>query len=413
MAVEEDEKKRIEELLRGAAEAGGGYDPASLLHELSRLEQADARAALERVARLDMAIPLMLKLAAAGDGWPSALAAEVLGTVRTAAAASALQTLVAGPVGDGVRKAARRALHRLASQGIRPSPAAPAAGEGSRAAGAREDCLASPFDASGDRVVMFGFSRHGETEIARMILNEESGIIDMFTAESDEDRFRREMSRLLTEKELPWVEIPADYGRHLVMEAHSRNSSTGTPLPVDFLAWKDRVARPQREYPLPLIFTVVNAAEVRWDPRYLDWSPQLLDLGEFMAWRLDASRLESLGMEWARRQRTGLVLEEVGPEGDTEHAVKWIVERYFDAKTRVFFKRRLEETAYMLWRRDRTLHAKMALAAALAMEPPDRRLDDHPFLVELVLYNLKILSVLMEEQQQKEIRPGVRLILPR
>jgi len=132
-----------------------------------------------------------------------------------------------------------------------------------------------------------------------------------------------------------------------------------------------------------------------------------------MAWRLDASRLESLGMEWARRQRTGLVLEEVGPEGDTEHAVKWIVERYFDAKTRVFFKRRLEETAYMLWRRDRTLHAKMALAAALAMEPPDRRLDDHPFLVELVLYNLKILSVLMEEQQQKEIRPGVRLILPR
>jgi len=68
--------------------------------------------------------------------------------------------------------------------------------------------------------------------------------------------------------------------------------------------------------------------------------------------------------------------------------------------------------AYLLWKLTRVERAKMALAAALAMEPPDRPLVGHPFLRAMVEWSLEVVTAMVQGEQAKVVKPGVQLHLP-
>jgi hypothetical protein len=409
-----EEVDRVEDMLLAAAAAGEEYDPAGLLHELARLPEREARAALERLARERGvgAVSLLLKLASVGVAGPAIWATEALGTIRDIGAASALQVLASRSADGGVRKAARRGLHRLASLEIHPSVAAPAGEEKRGAAMPAPTSFASPIDGEGGRGVWCGFGREGDVDALGLVLNDEKGIVELVSAEMSRRRFDEQVSRLLGNEDLPWVEIPFDYCRHLVQEAHSLNAISGTPLPLEYLTWRDRIGRPEQEYPRPLVYSVLSSAEVRWDPRYLDRSDELFELEMFRMWVLDRQEMEEFVRERVMALQSGLLLAGASAETRDRLVVDRAVQRLFDLRRRALYKRRLEEMAYLLWKLTRVERAKMALAAALAMEPPDRPLVGHPFLRAMVEWSLEVVTAMVQGEQAKVVKPGVQLHLP-
>jgi len=80
--------------------------------------------------------------------------------------------------------------------------------------------------------------------------------------------------------------------------------------------------------------------------------------------------------------------------------VKNTARLFFDDKNRSSFQRRLEDTAYILWKAGKTEDSKSAFAAALAFTPGGIPSEDHPFALKTVKQNFKFLK----EQTQKEKR---------
>ena len=356
----------------------------------------------------------MLKEVAMGPDERLALAATgLLGAVRDQAAACALQELAAGSPSSAVRKAARREIHRLVSFGI--SAAAPTAAP--TIAGRRVEwpvyrTLASPIDGDGNRAIWFALQSGADVELISLLINDQVGIKDAVAEEMSTSRFDREARRFLEDATLPWVDMPADYCRYLIEEAHSLNATSGTALLVDYLAWRERIGRPEQIYERPLVYSVINAMEVRWDPRYLDSSGNLFDLPMFQSWLFERSEVGEFVREMITARQAGIVLAGMGNEARSRMVVDRAMVKLFDARRRALYKRRLEEMAYVLWKLDLGYHAREALAAAMALEPPDRSLQNHSFVRRMVEWSLEVAMESVRGERTKTVMPGIQLHLP-
>ncbi len=272
--------------------------------------------------------------------------------------------------------------------------------------------IASPIDWRGHRALWIGFWGGGDIDLLAFLLDEETGIEEASQRALARSRFDRMDEKLFQDRELPWIEMPIDYCRHLIEEAHTRNAATRTRLPLDYLAWRDRLGRPEKTHEQSLVYSVISAAEVRWDPRYLDSSYKLYKLPMFGSWLMEKSALGEFVRERAMAQRTGLVLPGRGNDARDQMVLDGAVQKLFDAKRRALLKRRLEEMAYLLWRLDQGFQARQALAAGIALEPADRPLVSHPFVREMVRLSLDEAAAEMEGERTREVRPGVQLYLP-
>jgi hypothetical protein len=414
-----EEAERMEQQVRAAAlgEEGGAGAAAGALRGLPA---GEARRILDSVAS-DLgaqAVELLRELALRPEGELAVHAAEALGSIRDASAAGALQRVSAESRDRAVTKAARRALHRLASRGFHPPASEPKGTVSERRPERRTDrapvfgSYASFIDGAGHRAIWLALEGGGGLDLLTLLTGESEGILDAHVYETDRAAFRREVERVTRDDTFPWTEIPADYSRHLLEEAHALNAAKRRALPLDYLAWRERIGRPEERYDQPLVYRVINAAEVRWDPRHLDSSATLLELRPFMSWVLDEEELAEAIRERTVASRSGLVLAGANEEARDRLVVEGAIQRVFDPARRSLLKRRLEEAAYMLWRLDRGYQARQALAAALALEPPDRSLSDHPFVRGLVRLSLEVASETAEGQRTREVKPGVQLHLP-
>jgi len=407
-----DELERLETALRSNEPMEKDHLD-NLVADVARLPEEEARILLDRL-RTELgarAVPLLEAVAVSMGGRMAVVATQQLGRLRDSSAASALQRVAAQTGSGEVRKTARRGLHALASLSVRPAREETVAGK-KISRDSLTLALASPFDGLGDRALWLVSDDRGDVELLGLILNEEKGIVDAFSVEMARSRFDREASKVLNNDKLPWVELPVDYCRQLLAEAHPRNGATSTPLPLEYIAWRDRIGRPERAYERPLVYEVINAAEVRWDPRYLDRSANLLGLELFQAWLLQPEQLAEFLREREAARESSLLLVGVDPEVRYRMIVDRAIQTLFDATRRALYKRRLEETAYLLWKLERYEAAKTALAAAMGLEPPDRPLMNHPFLRALMEWNLEAVEAMVRGERTKDIKQGVKLHLP-
>lgn len=408
-----DLAQRVVEAAR-SFEAMEESDRAALVADLERLTPEQVRPAMLEAAREAgvVAVPLLEEVARRAPVSVAVLAVGSLGAIRHAEAAAALQRLATGSGSGEVRKAARRELHRLATLRIVPPAAGAPRREARAPMAAVHRSLASPIDGAGNRALWFAFRAGSDIDLLTMLLHEEAGIVDAAATDMARSRFDREAGRVLQDEDFPWIDLPADYCRHLVQEAHARNATSGTSLPVEYLAWRDRIGPPQQAYEQPLVYTVINAAEVRWDPRYLDNSSELLGLELFRAWVIDREEMEEFVRERVMAEESGLLLAGMAQRARDRMVVDRAIQKLFDVRRRALFKRRLEEMAYLLWKRDRTYQARMAMASAMALEPPDRSLLHHPFVRSLVEWSLEVVESLVRGERARPVRPGVQIHLP-
>lgn len=381
---------------------------------ISALPEAEREAAIASAARTMEAdaVPLLERLATSNEGQEIA-ALRALASIRATSAAEALARISETSTSGAIRKEARRGLYRLRSLGVKGEATTGTVGHA--ASEPRDDAykaLASPIDGAGNRGIWIVFKTGADLEFVSTLFSDEEGVKDVFVRESSPSRFQKESRRVLEDPEFPWIEIPVDYARHLLNVAHRNNAPSGTSLPLEFIAWRDRIARPKQQDQQPIIYSVMSAGEVRWEPRHLDNSGSLYELDLFRGWIFDKDEIEQFVRDRISAERTGLMLAGVGGEAREQTIEAAAIQKLFDPRRRSLIKGRLEEMSYILWKLGRLEAARSALAAALALEPLDRPLTNHPFVKEMVHWSLEIVTEMTRTEHTRAIKPGIQLHLP-
>ncbi|MHB1416384.1 MAG: hypothetical protein ACYC1C_14130 [Chloroflexota bacterium] len=386
---------------------------ATLADEAAQLPPPMLRLALSQLAHdgQDRAVPLLETVARKSPVPAAIVAMEVMGTLRHPAAAEALQNLVDSDLPKELRKEARRSLFRLQTAGVAIRRVA----EAVRPAPTRQVVAAkiTNVDSSGARLVALAIEAPlGAADLVTMLVNDETGIIDGMGNRVSLPELPQRLANLMKGVEgLHVVDAPADYCREVLLSAHELSRATGHPVPDEFYHWRPIVGEPSTHYEKELIYEEINPAFVRWNPQLLEQSGHLLQLPEFAGWLVSEDRAMEAADQIARLRETHLVLPGQRPEAQEMRTIDRLVESIFDAQTRLKYKRRLEQTAYVLQRLGHVLDARLAVAAALALDPAGHvPLNQQPFPTGMVTLTIEMIG---EEEAVRRERTGGLLLPPR
>jgi hypothetical protein len=326
---------------------------------------------------------------------PAALEAALkqLGERREVAAAEVLALVDLVVEDRGLRKSARRELHRLRSVGVRTQEPQPsrAGQEVPSAVGRLEATIpvsqawVTDIDPSGSRALwLLGERPLGGVWFAALLLNDQRGLQDMNLVDTTRKRFLKELDQNRGAAGT-WVTVPGDYALQLVREAVDLTREVGGGLPTRYRALRDvfgeATAAPERA----LVYETIRPVEASFNPDWLEESPRLLAEPEVAGWHVTVpTELRTRALDVARGPAAGLLVPGHTPE---QHALQLIADAAHQALTplvRRAVRRRLEETGYIFVATDRLAAARLTVAAARALDDPAIPPERHPF-VRLLL----------------------------
>lgn len=378
------------------------------------------------------------RLLRGADASDLAAALTALGHTRQPAAAEVL-ALVDLVVDDrGLRKAARRELHRLRSIGVEPQAAVRATQEPTQPHEESRlhvsEAWATDIDSTGSRAVWLVAEKPlGGVWFAATLLNDQRGFSELSLFDTTRKRFLKDLDESRSTAGT-WVRLPGDYALGLVREAVDLTREVGGGLPTRYKAFRDVFG----EAPLPeraLVYATIPPLEVNFHPEWLDESPRLTAEPEVGGWHVPLpAELRTRALEVTRVPAAGLLLPGHTPE---QQAVELLAEAARQGLTPQMLgglRRRLEETAYIFVATDRLNAARWAVAAARPLEDRHLVAERHPFLRLLLASGLarlmgsemvgtrraaQVLVELIERAPQSEGQTGAietrpsGLILPR
>jgi hypothetical protein len=240
-------------------------------------------------------------------------------------------------------------------------------------------------------------------------IRDTEGILDFTAFESSRKKFQEFMEQ--TRQDFLWdiVEAEPGYCAALIQEAHEIQIKQGkTPNP-EYLKVRS-LLDPIPSLPArPLIYRYLGEEEIKSRSDLLDRSSSLFETSPFNLWYLEKEEVaKCLGLlEEAAHSR--IILAPHQQEGRFFEIYRQTVKELFDEKRRLLFRRRLEEVAYVLWKKGDENGAKISVAAGLALAAEDKSLSPHPFLTELV--KRTVLALREENQREKEKKKGGGLII--
>lgn len=304
----------------------------------------------------------------------------------------------AGP--PGLRKEARRALYRLRAAGVQVPP--PARG---RAEAGPSRAFMSWVDGSGEMLFVYLVDRpSGGARLAQVALGD-AGITAAQVTEMSPRQLARALERL--REEVRAVECPVAYARRRVAEAAER----GMPEDPEERAVAEAAVRtaggPEVEEEAHPVYGVLDPLEVKWDPDLLPESPRLLETEEMRGWVLPPEKVSTWASRFQELSSSPLVVDPATERARRRELVREAVRELFPPESIPSWRRRLEDMAYYFHRRDQQRNARLALRAAVALEP-GAGTDDHPLLLALVEKSLSLAAGAREEEggERRIIVPG-------
>jgi len=322
---------------------------------------------------------------------PAALevALKQLGGRREVAAAEVLALVDLVVEDRGLRKSARRELHRLRSVGVqakapqlsRPTPESQSA----EVTIPVSQAWVTDIDPSGSRAVwLLGERRLGGVWFAALLSNDQRGIQDMNLVDTTRKRFLKELEQNRGAAGT-WVTVPGDYALQLVREAVDLTREVAAGLPTRYRALRDVFGEAAGPPERALVYETIRPVEASFNPDWLEGSPRLLAEPEVAGWHVSVPPdLKARALDVARGPAAGLLVPGHTPE---QQALQLIADAASQALTplvRRALRRRLEETGYIFVATDRLPAARLAVAAARALEDPSIAPERHPF-VRLLL----------------------------
>lgn len=312
----------------------------------------------------------------------SALAiVEALGSMRSEEAGHILAAVAADVSDKDLRKAARRALHRLRAAGIAvevpapiASPPVPAGGEPARVT----DAYASFVDGVGSRSIWLCLERSfGGVDTFGLVANLYVGVKDTTYRDTTRKRFTRMIEDWREEHDLTLVELPPEYALSLVSEAVALNAQERFPLPTEFQLHRRQLGELPPPPTEPLIYQHVSRGQSVLLPNLLESSGELFEQKEMEGWLFDYPQTLPHAQNLKQAQESRIILAGASREERESRAIDGAMTALFTPEARRAIRRSLEENAYVFWKTDRERAARTAVAAAGALG--DGSLGGHPF----------------------------------
>jgi hypothetical protein len=361
-----------------------------------------------------------------------------LGHTRQPAAADVLALIDLVVEDRGVRKAARRELHRLRSMGIEPSSAVQVTSEPTpipqHTTLEISEAWATDIDATGSRAVWLVAEKPlGGVWFGATALNDQRGLLEMSIADTTRKRFLKDLEDARKDTGT-WVRLPGEYALALVREAVDLTREVGGGLPTRYRAFKDVFGEAPAPPERALVYETISPVEINFNPSWLEDSARLTAEPEVAGWHVPLpAALRARALEIARAP-TGLVVPGHTPEQQALQLLAEAAQQALTPLVRRGLRRRLEETAYVFLATDRPSAARLAVAAARPLDDSHLVPERHPLLRMLLQAGLvyltgqemvgarrawQVLLDLIERGMQLEGQPGgvetrpSGLILPR
>ncbi len=305
-----------------------------------------------------------------------------------AAAAPLLRAIADGARAKAARKAAKRALYRLAQAGVALplSAASPIGPVVRRRAEQPIRAWLSGIDGTGSRAVwiLFEGGLGGQLQLCSLILNDEAGVLEAAGGSITRKRLEAELRHLREHQKLPWVETDPARASALVGEALALHARMGSEPPPEFSRWRRFFALP----PARPADDEAQAGEV--DSHLLERSAELLELPELAGWFVDPGQLheDALALLQARESRL-VVSDQI--KGEREAAiVDAVIDKQFTGEARRRWARRLAEMALIFRSTGREEAARLAGGAEAALADHSRAARHIPFVRALAMRGLEV-----------------------
>jgi hypothetical protein len=283
----------------------------------------------------------------------------------------------------GVRRAAKRALYRLAQRGIAPArDTAPR-----RIVERREEravrAWVSAVDGSGSRASWIVFDgAFGGLELCSLIVNDTAGILEVAGGGITRKRLDAELSTLRATQKLPWIETEPAQALGLVAEALALHRALGTSPPPAFARWQRRFE--DAALPPPLVPPAEPDAEM------VARGAELLDEPEMAGWFLEPADVQAEALEILQAQESKLVVADQVKSEYHDALVTRVVERELAEDARRRWAHRLLEMAVVFDATGREPLAAVARAAAGALVDAEARITAQPFARALAVRALEV-----------------------
>jgi hypothetical protein len=311
--------------------------------------------------------------------------------LRGAGAAPLLRALAERAPAKELRKVAKLAIYRLSQAGVPLPPPAPAA---TRPVVARRTERAvrawlSGIDGSGSRAVwiLFEGGLGGGLLLCSLILNDESGILEVAGGPITRKRLERELASLREHQKLPWVDSDPARACRLVAETLELHARLGSEPPPAFSRWR-RLFAALVAVPGDAMAGSIPPAET--DGVLLDRSAELAALPELGGWFVDPALVQEDALALLQTRESRLVVsDQVKAERETA-IVDGVIDRLFTPDARRRWARRLEEMALIFRATGRDESARMAAATAAALRDEARAARGLPLVRALALRGLEM-----------------------
>ena len=327
------------------------------------------RADLETLARLSaLTLEDMLRAFALAHG---------------AAALGVLTGLTGEAAPRHLRRAAKRALYRLAQSGVTPA----ASGEPPRPLTARRpiqprQAWMSGIDGSGSRAIWIVFEDDwGGLRLCSLILNDTAGILDVAGGDITKKRLQRELAGLRASQKLPWVGTDPTRALGLVAETLALHRAGATAPPAAFERWRPLFA--SATLPPP-------PAPGESDSALVERTGTLLELPELAGWFLEPEAVQADAVDLLQARESRLIVsDQVRAEREVAIVTR-VVERELGPLARRLWARRLIEMMHVFTAAGRDEHARLAEAAAAGLLDESRDVARHPFARGLASHALEV-----------------------
>jgi len=322
---------------------------------------------------------------------------EALATVASPQTAQLLLDMLQRAERKDVIRAIKRSLYRLKQRGVRwkeelaeaaPVLRPPEPGEPKGYLG--------PPDAAGSRVVVVVRPRaQGGVRAFLGIVNDLEGI-QRFEPNDLRTKGVNPFIDALSSEAFPVVEAPVGYCVQVLKETAELTKRLGKAVPLSYqdakTGWKEIVWNGS----VPIIYHHIPEDTLRDQEGRLRESRSLHGVPPFSSWFLNPEPVRKHVEAVKEAEQSRLALTPQQRDARLHDVYVTALQELFPDDARLLWKRRLEETAYVLLQTGREKDAMTALSAAVDLQKPLNTLNPNPFVWALLL---KSIYALIEPQR--------------
>jgi hypothetical protein len=332
--------------------------------------------------------------------------ADHLAKIPHVKAAKVLQRMLKVSKEKKVRKTIKRSLYRLRGKGVVVEEEVQPVEEESILRPLQTESpkgFGNGYDTLWDRFLLLVVPHAGRGwRLLLGLVNDTKGLIHFSGEDISRREFRDYYEEVQKSSPTPLVDMKASYVGFLFRQAYQLNLETEGSVPQDYIRFKNEIDGIKEEYARPLIYSYLDAGEIGEDERVLERGGDLLKVDLFYSWRIEADDIRPYADDVREAEESKIVLHQSQKEARFQGIYQKALSELFSGERRFVYKRRLEETAYLLFKLGKKEEARLSLAVALDLEKPLNLIQPNPFLFQLVVKSIFLLLAEADEKRAKE-----------